>query len=181
VYLKGFEFTGIITDSIPNLTQKDITNIDEISHDVLESFWKSLDTLSDRKQIAIQQGFKIVGAAGEFDLGAIITAFMDSLSIQLTQKSINTAIVSSHSISDPRFQFFTVADSRVCSICQPLDQLIMSNRDDSLRLPPLHINCRCFVVPLNENEGGKIMDSTFGNRINIKSFSDHTSHNAIGF
>lgn len=55
-------------------------------------------------------------------------------------------------------KWVTAQDERVCPICQPLDQKVINingtwvgGKGTIGKYPPLHINCRCFVVPEERN------------------------------
>jgi SPP1 gp7 family putative phage head morphogenesis protein len=50
-----------------------------------------------------------------------------------------------------QWQYMTVEDSAVCPICEPLDGQVF-DMDDTEHYPPQHINCRCFGLPLLDEQ-----------------------------
>ena len=135
--------------------------INAITDQYTENFWGSLETVHKKKQEARDKGLKIIGAQG-LPFGPIFTPFsfnmenqiafaMNALALSLATASINESIkASAENVQEetPEFIFNTVEDGRVCPICTPLDGLIMSDQDGSLQTPPLHVKCRCFLIPV---------------------------------
>jgi len=158
VYLAGFEFTANATEKTPSLSTIDISNIDRIANELQEKFWRGIQGIKEQKKKAREDGRKVIGSAGEspFVLGNITNLFLSALAISLSTSSVNEGIVSATRDvssrqpvgSTPKFQFNTVGDDRVCPICEPLDGDIMSESQGNIQQPPLHENCRCFLIPL---------------------------------
>lgn len=91
---------------------------------------------------------KIVAAAGNpiLDLGGLLAFGINNFAISLTTLAINSGILAANKTK--KFEFNTQRDSRVCPICDPLDRVIMSEEKNNIEKPPLHQNCRCFLIPL---------------------------------
>lgn len=113
-------------EELPTLTQQDISNIDEISHELLEKFWKILEFVEKRKQQGREDNMRIVAAAGNpiLDLGGLLAFGLNNFSISLTTLAVNSGIIAAN--RNKRFEFNTQRDSRVCPICEPKDRIIMS-------------------------------------------------------
>lgn len=140
----------------PTLNEQDIVNIREITETLTTKFWNSLKFIEDRKKRARQNGLKIIGAAeGTFDVNNVLNIALLALATTLTTQSVNAGILASNRdltsrqpVQTPnRFQFNTVGDDHVCPICDPLDGDIMTE-GVNIQEPPLHENCRCFLIPL---------------------------------
>ena len=50
-----------------------------------------------------------------------------------------------------KYEWVAALDSRTCEICAPMDGRITNTREEQEDWP-IHPNCRCQVIPFNEND-----------------------------
>ena len=51
-----------------------------------------------------------------------------------------------------RVRWMTQRDERVCPVCGPRDGIVIGINDLS-NFPPVHQNCRCWIIPIDERKG----------------------------
>lgn len=122
----------------------DIENIESITNEMDEKFWRGIQRVRDENKSKKQK--TVVGSAGIFE--TLVNVLTDTIAAALVTKSVNTAVVASFAqvtdLGDDAVQvFITRGDDRVCPICEPHHNEVMRRSDGSLLVPPLHERCRC--------------------------------------
>jgi len=148
------------TDVPITLTANDLMNIQNIVNQTSEAFWNTCIKLVDR-----QIQFDTVNKIAAINLFSEIAAFVGN-AVKSVFTAFNTAITSK--LSEVRsligeepdistipvtgvVRFMTAGDNRVDPVfCAPLEGQEFDVDDPDLldATPPLHIGCRCRLVPL---------------------------------
>lgn len=150
------------TDVPISLTPNDLLNIQNIVNQTSEAFWNTCVRLVSRT-IEFNTANKI---AAKINLFSEIAAFVGN-AVKSVFSSFNTAIrtkvaeVRSLITDEPeitqipeaitgKVQFTTAGDAKVDPVfCLPLaDQVFNVDELDDTNTPPLHLHCRCRLVPV---------------------------------
>lgn len=150
----------------PPISALDIGNIQNIINEQSNNFWKLAEKLKQRQIVVeTEEEHKNRIAANLFDA---LAAFIGQAA-QTVFRAFNTGIKSKISqvtnafdIGDidegippisGRVKFMTAGDAKVDPVfCEPLDGQEFDATDPDIPEPPLHLHCRCRLVPLLENE-----------------------------
>lgn len=157
-YFEGISFVSSTTGETPDLTAQDITQIESMTDSMSNQYWESIQSMRETLQrqeqlVRDERTKKTAGAAFTegFSIFDMINNTLTGVLGVLAVQSLNAAILENTkkvSPQIPSFRFVTVGDDRVCPICTPLDQTIMSESTGNIQQPPLHRRCRCFLFPI---------------------------------
>ncbi|MFM1900892.1 MAG: hypothetical protein RLZZ216_1468 [Cyanobacteriota bacterium] len=137
-------------------------NLQTINYRVQEGILRGTVTRDIADEIAVimvrngQEYLSTLGASAGRTIRSDSMAIART-AIQDANRQIKEAVYSENAevLSDLKWEWVSVLDSRTCPTCAPLDGKRWANRKDAPRWP-VHPNCRCQVVPVDPDEAADV-------------------------
>lgn len=123
-----------------------------VLQDVCDAVDKAVEWGTDFDQFRADVELSLIQEWGGEIPGRLETIFRTNLIT--TYAEGRHAIYSSPTVKQarPYLRFDAIEDDRECDICEPFNGVIRPQGEWGQRVPPLHYQCRCQLVPLSKDE-----------------------------